>query len=1198
MADLNTEQLQAALDRLAENFTGLGSTVDAHSKAISEADDTQKKTERELSKFGLNIEERNKQIQKELDIQEELDKKIKESIPGYDGMTKAQQENIKATKQQETATQDTLKKLKEQNDSIQGLTQEQNAAIAAQLRVNKQKQLEADNTKHQGAAITSAFGQISSSSGILSIAQNAATEKFGATKGGALSVNLAFNALSTAIGFGVLAFDQWKAGLDNAFQAQLAYNQQLVLGADGYKLANSQLLARMQLEAKQTREQSDMWQKVGFGLSITSAGLLAMRSSSFAAALGLTALGGPVTLVITALTALAAAFGVYKAAQDYDLAQAKEAAAQRLALESELRDKLFQTFNDIGNAGMTGAGGMTALGDEAHKAGFALKNIDKFANILKNSQHEISMFGSSAVEGVKNFADVTGEMTEKFGMHFRKLGIDQEAQAASTEKYMALQARLGLLQGKTTAEQAAGAAKYLEELDKTATMLGQSRKEQEDSRAAIMAIEQGQAAMMAAREKGDTARENELDRAIKAASAIQKMDPRVAAGLMKIVSSRGAAVDEDTVKALQSIPKTIADVRKGTGTEFSRGRGAVGELGRTYQSTAENYAATGADMGLTGGYYGEALKQLTRKENQDAEARKIAAQTGVKEGTPAFEKILEKISTRDEAADKATKEAAELAKAQQAKAIAADTELLPFLKKMSGAVDGMTAGMTTFSTSLASSSGIMGGAATTIMRASMKLYNYAFRGTEGESANLGMKIDDKSQEIDNIAARKKQVEEKIKKGDTSTEAKEELEVWTLRLKTLENQKAQLVKQRELTDKKVAIEDMMANSSAQLKEKFDAQNANQNVLYLAKQRELATEYIEIEKKRKSGADITKDLEEYNKKQKALLNMQRELLEKQTAEKEALYKKEKAELEKANTDLALAKANKLPIPAASTPSTPSTPGTASALAGGSTISSSNEQLKDAGLRIKTGDVQKEGSKIDPKLLEIAKQAQANIPGFLYFSGFNDQFHQENSPGSQHTKGLAFDFTVNPGRGKTKPSKEDSEKIMSMLQGMGLSNVINEYDNPSSKATGGHFHAELAMPKAYDGGVFDGPKAGYPVELHGREAIVPMPDPSSKIKIETNSPNKEALSSVMLQGKETSSSLPDPSTKLKMESESVNKETLSSVVNSSTNSVVESNTNTVLNDMMADLYEMMSSKMDDMIDKLSEGNTYSDKLVKAMA
>ena len=103
-------------------------------------------------------------------------------------------------------------------------------------------------------------------------------------------------------------------------------------------------------------------------------------------------------------------------------------------------------------------------------------------------------------------------------------------------------------------------------------------------------------------------------------------------------------------------------------------------------------------------------------------------------------------------------------------------------------------------------------------------------------------------------------------------------------------------------------------------------------------------------------------------------------------------------------------------------------------------------------------------------------------------------------------------------------------------------------------------FSIPKAMGGGVFSGSSGGYPVMLHEREVAVPLPDPSSKIRIET--PNKEPLSSVIADNS------------------------------------VSTSTSTTTNAMMTGIFEMMSSKMDDMIDKLDRGNGYSDKLVKAMA
>lgn len=918
--------------------------------------------DRTFEKYGQLSGKRIQQIEDQAKAEELALTAVKKSITGFDKLTKAQQDAALEQIKQTASVNKITDSLNKQTEAINVYTREENKAIEAAQKALKQKQAEADSTKHQGSQVNDAFSKISSSGGLLSMAQGAATEKIGATAAGAAGVTVAFELLKFGIELGTLSFNQWVASLDQAFESQLRYNTAVALGADGMQKANMQAIEKMRFDSQQAKEQSALFKNLATSMIPLGIGFVGLGVKAAITGTAIMGITGPIGILLGVLAGFIAWWGATKAIEKRAEAQADEAAAVRLENQSKLQEMLYKSFNDLGDASMTGAGGMTELAQNAHKAGFAIKDLDKFTGILKNSAGDISMFGVTAVDGAKNFAEVTGKMTDEFGMHFRNLGISAEAQAASVEKYMALQAKLGLLQGKTQAEQAAGAAKYLEELDKTATLLGQSRKEQEDSRAAIMAIEQGQAALMDAEARGDTNRVKELERAIMASSSLQKTDPKVAAGLMKLVSSQGAVSDDDTRRALQSIPQTLEAVRRGTGTEFSRNRGAMSELGGTYQRTAGNFAATGTDMGLTGGFYGAMLKQEARM----AEAIKEAAKQGLKPGTPEFEKFVEDLATRKEAKDPETEAYNKMMIKQQKDSIAMDEKLL-------SGINDFTADVKTF------------GEAVDKFLGKDKSTGFAPTPVAGPTTGVGP--------------------------------------------------------------------------------------------------------EGGSKPAGGAGG---------------------------------------------------------------STPAGPGTSSGLTG-------NAQLKAAGLKIKEGDVQAPGAHVDPKLIEIAKQAQASIPGFNYFSSFNDNYHNEKSKGSQHTKGLAFDFTVNPGEGKSKPSKEDSEKIMSMLQGMGLSNILNEYDNPSEKATGGHFHAELKMPGAFDGGLFDGPKAGYPVELHGREAIVPMPDPSSKIKIETNSPDKEPLSSV---------------------------------VNNSSNSTFNTT------DMMSDIFAMMSSKMDDMISALDKGNSYSDKLVKAMA
>jgi hypothetical protein len=154
----------------------------------------------------------------------------------------------------------------------------------------------------------------------------------------------------------------------------------------------------------------------------------------------------------------------------------------------------------------------------------------------------------------------------------------------------------------------------------------------------------------------------------------------------------------------------------------------------------------------------------------------------------------------------------------------------------------------------------------------------------------------------------------------------------------------------------------------------------------------------------------------------------------------------------------------------------------------IRANQQDLAKSGLIIKKGDVQAPDASISTELLEVAKKIQGGVPGFNYFSGFNDRFHQEEAPNSLHTQGMAADFTL-----KQRPSRDEGKKLIAELKSLGATKAIDEYNNKSPHATGGHIHVEVAGKgvQAASGGVFDGPKSGYAATLHGREAVIPLKD-----------------------------------------------------------------------------------------------------------
>ena len=119
-----------------------------------------------------------------------------------------------------------------------------------------------------------------------------------------------------------------------------------------------------------------------------------------------------------------------------------------------------------------------------------------------------------------------------------------------------------------------------------------------------------------------------------------------------------------------------------------------------------------------------------------------------------------------------------------------------------------------------------------------------------------------------------------------------------------------------------------------------------------------------------------------------------------------------------------------------------------------------------------------------------------------------------------------------------------------------------NWNSRKDAMHFSAAMSeggtLLKARNGGIFNGPTSGYDVQLHGREAIVPLPNPNSIISV-NEGVKKESVTTAMQDLGSTSSSTESPSA------------------------------------ILQELLSLMENKFDAMISQLSTGNDISDKLLR---
>jgi hypothetical protein len=163
----------------------------------------------------------------------------------------------------------------------------------------------------------------------------------------------------------------------------------------------------------------------------------------------------------------------------------------------------------------------------------------------------------------------------------------------------------------------------------------------------------------------------------------------------------------------------------------------------------------------------------------------------------------------------------------------------------------------------------------------------------------------------------------------------------------------------------------------------------------------------------------------------------------------------------------------------------------------------------------------------------------------------------------------------------------------------------------------HFEL---KAMDGGIFDGPQTGYPVEMHGGELVTPLnansmlaemattPATKSSYQVDKVAPMANSMLGDLTEMFKTpatmsgypverySSELTTP-----VNASSILPEINKTPTNTTTDEVTQpitrtNNTSDQVMNMNAEMFAMLSDKLDTMIDVLENGNDTSNKLLKA--
>jgi hypothetical protein len=823
------------------------------------------------------------------------------------------------------------------------------------------------------------------------------------------------------------------------------------------------------------------------GASAFNESIDSMAQAATAAAVALALMnpfGKVVGLLIAGVTAAVGAFAAYTKAAN------------------TMADQLYKTYSGLSKAGGAASDGMSGVLKASNQLGLSMDEMGEFVGQIAANSKDLALFSGSVYEGRQRIGDL-GETLKGSREDFLKMGMSMTDVSDGMLGYMKIQTRLGNSQTMTNAQLAEGAKKYLVEQDALTKLTGQTRKEMEDQRERALQGEQFAAKIRELQLQGPEGK--------KAAEELMKMNaiyeqagPKMAAAFQASVTGNLSNADAQAANLasngamLETTQKVIAgqmsytDAVTITGTAMGKTADSVGIVLGQFNAYNENFGPINEQLKLAQLAQGDITAKMAKiKEDQE----KILA-GGV---DPMLAKQAELINTQI-SANEAMKNfiSKGIGPAQDAMIALANAtiksanlmnELTPGGKKLEGTAKevvstvggaGMGAGVGAVAGGLI---GLLGGPAGAVLGAKLGavigtgIGGYLLKNTAGDLIDQAQGTEPPGR----AAGGPVDAGKLYKVGESGEEffrpklAGEIIPNNKLTGMTSGSNMANPAASdsiKSLVASLTVVSKSMTTGSREMDDAFD---------------EIAKDSVKLE--RLTDAD-TKRAEKYSIAYKSYVDLKTQLMDLETPDLKSQIDILQQKAAAAGTS---ATGNAGGAPGGTGMKMPAA-GNMPAMGGGQGVAggvASQQDLTKMGLKLKTGDVQAEGSKIDPKIIELAQQVQANMPNFAYFSGFNDKFHQEKSPSSSHTTGRAMDFALSK-----HPSVEEGKEITKWLKSMGASVAIDEYNNPSAKATAGHIHAQI--PGYADGGLASTPQIAMVAEK-GPEAMIPLDNGAIPINLE---------------------------------------------------------------------------------------------------
>ena len=215
-------------------------------------------------------------------------------------------------------------------------------------------------------------------------------------------------------------------------------------------------------------------------------------------------------------------------------------------------DVMMKSYRDLSEMGSIG-GTLEKVMDDFHRVGLTSEEAEKFGNMLKKVAPELGAFGGSVSAGKDKMIGVIQGMIgpgNQIERGMARIGYGADEMRDATADYIKKQSNLGLSQGKTTDQLRTESVKYMTSLRELQELTGMQRDEAQK----LMDEQQADArwAMTLRRIEAEEGKDA-ADRARMAMAAYSsEFGKQAATDLMEQVANKGAVVGEASARAQQS----------------------------------------------------------------------------------------------------------------------------------------------------------------------------------------------------------------------------------------------------------------------------------------------------------------------------------------------------------------------------------------------------------------------------------------------------------------------------------------------------------------------------------------------------------------------------------------------------------------------------------------------------------------------